>query len=189
MVAPISRRRDRTRGDPHRIDAEQALRGTGDRVHDLVDVDGLERTTSLLDAHTPGRGRRSGRRRLGRVGQRRRRCGTSRRLRRCGVVIDHCHRGFSCSSLRRRAFGGLSGVGQESAVDHHMSWSLPAVGTTSRGNGSVITAVKLRVCQPSRRETVNLPAQRPDLPGGCQPVRPADAVSTTPRRRIQRSHG
>ena len=70
-----------------------------------------------------------------------------------------------------------------------MSWPPPAVGTTCRGNGFVITAVKLRVCQPSRRETVNMPGQWPYLHAGYRPVRPVDAASPTPRRPIRPSNG
>ncbi len=56
--------------------------------------------------------------------------------------------------------------------------------------GSVITAVKLRWCQPSRAESVNLPAQRPYVGSvGRRPVRPAGAVSPTPRRPIRRWRG
>ena len=46
---------DRAGGDDHRVDAHQALGGTGDGVDDLVEIDGFERAVALLHAHGGGR--------------------------------------------------------------------------------------------------------------------------------------
>ena len=51
----VGERRDGAGGDPHRVDAEQALGGAGDGVDDLVDVDRFERSAALLDPHAARR--------------------------------------------------------------------------------------------------------------------------------------
>ena len=52
--------------------------------------------------------------------------------------------GSPAHSLHRRAFGKCLEIGRETAVDHQMSWSLPAIGTTCRGK---------RVCNYSSETT------------------------------------
>ncbi len=78
--------------------------------------------------------------------------------------------GSPARSLRRRRVVGIVWKRSRNRCRPPDVVVVAPIGTTCRGNGSVITAVKLRVCQPSRRETVNLPgqwaslscAQRPD---------------------------
>ncbi len=163
VVAPSASAEIVRVGDAHGVDAEQPLGGAGDRVHDLVDVDGLERTAALLDPHAAGRRLRPGRRyrRLRGVGQRR--CGAGPfcssgcGLGGCGIVVDHCHRGFSCSLIASSS-GLLELVWNRSrnccrppdvvAIPrrwHHMSWQrvrnysseTTAVSTVSSRNGQL----------------------------------------------------